>query len=290
MKTLLYVDELVRSDGKKLLLKIYDACKDQNNIIDLKELSLAIGTVGVLPRLSLGLIPVALLMKKLKKNRNMKIDQNKVIKVDDFLLERPKQYRSGNNDGLFDGLHHIFSDYLNLSILQLGVVQEDSKNILMDILKKRNSEHLSSVSNDVKKVLKEVLQNIKCNIEYCHPDSKKLLIELIQLLENESILKRPISLQGRLIAEKNVDILCNIWNSIIEQQHKFRSLNEQLKFIQDKIIKHKPWIFSYYKLLQSCGNQMTHNNDIFISDFDLVSICIGSLEISKYSYQVAGAS
>ncbi len=112
---------------------------------------------------------------------------------------------------------------------------------------------------------------------------KESLNELYEIASSPSTSIKSIALSGRLIAEKCAESLCLIW----KLSPKNTTLNEKLYVCHPKIKEaEKMWIFSYFKLLQSCGNYAVHPNKYRLNSDDASAIIISALRVSEFVNEI----
>ena len=108
---------------------------------------------------------------------------------------------------------------------------------------------------------------------------KKQLDELYEIASSDKPSIKSIAISGRVLAEESSKILYRAWN--IGNDSRL-SLNQAISEIQGKLLSEQPWILSYLRLLQSCGNNAAHSCTTTLSVMDACAVLISAIRIAEY--------
>jgi hypothetical protein len=167
---------------------------------------------------------------------------------------------------------NIFAyDFESISLLNININQFLNRNSIDAI----NIELLSAIIEELK-------------IIASGNNSKGLGLEVqrfLQLLTAPKISLESIATFGRKLCELFVDILLNENGLNIVENAK---LEDRIKTITPILLKSKtPFLLSYLRLLQSCGNVAAHNINTNLSLHDIVAISISVIRIYQCLPQVS---
>lgn len=125
----------------------------------------------------------------------------------------------------------------------------------------------------------EELKHFCTNID---EETHKEILDLYNISCASYTSVKSIAVSGRVIAEKYSGLLASQW--FLYENLGNLSLNNRIKKIQNKLNKEKPWILSYFRLLQSCGNIAAHPNQLSLNIVDACAVIISSIRIADYTF------
>lgn len=105
------------------------------------------------------------------------------------------------------------------------------------------------------------------------------LQELHELVHVQDFSAKSVAIQGRIVTEVCIGMIL----------HKFRpdeypppGLNERIKLVQSEILNRKPWMFSYLKLLQTCGNHFAHPSTFRLETDDVAAVLLAATRFAAF--------
>jgi hypothetical protein len=106
------------------------------------------------------------------------------------------------------------------------------------------------------------------------------LKELSEVSTSASPSAKSIALEGRKLAEVCAKAFhANAYPGTTPPNN----LHETLRMIQGDLNKSSPWIYSYLRLLQACGNSAAHPTNTKVTLVDAAAIVVSALRVAEYA-------
>lgn len=132
-------------------------------------------------------------------------------------------------------------------------------------------------SDSVRELFHTVTKELKDKI-------KEDLEELYNIANNKVPSIKSIAVAGRRLAEECSVRISKKWYA--NSSHNDMPLHLLISKIQDRLKKKKPWILSYLRLLQSCGNTGAHRGKQVLNMVDACAVLIATIRVAEFTITI----